>query len=648
MTTPALPAQLTVKAVLLSIVLTVILAAANAYLGLFAGLTVATAIPAAVIAMAVLRLFGPPNILENNIVATGASAGSSIAAGAIFTMPALILLHHWTRFDYLWTFAVVGLGGLLGVLFSVPLRRTLILEQKLQFPEGVAAAEVLKAGGGADSGQGMKWLGLAALAGGLFKFATSGLRLSPEAFSISKFVGERGIAFFGYGFSPALLAVGYIVGLNVGILVAAGGAFSWWVAIPVYNTFFAAADPQVMQALAGVTDPEAAAFTLWKLRIRYIGVGCMIVGGLWALWSLRHSLAAGVKSGLSRRSAATGALPHTEQDIPMPIVLGCIALFVLPLYVLYHAVVDSIGIAFAMAVIMIAAGFLFSAVSGYMAGLVGSSNNPVSGITISTILFASLVLLALLGDDISRGAVAVVFIGAVVCNAAAVAGDNLQDLKAGQLVGATPWRQQVMLGVGVLASAAVMAPVLNLLQEAYGIGEPAREGVRALAAPQATLVKSVAEGMFGGQLPWGMIALGAGVGTAIIVLDLWLKRRGSRWSAPVLAVAVGIYLPLDVSMPILAGGLIAELATRWHARSNPGGDSEKLQRNGMLFAAGLITGEAIIGILMAIPIAYTENPDVLAVPAAYQPGQWAGLAVLAAIAWWLYRVATRNAHRDAA
>lgn len=643
--TTGLPAQLTVKAVGLSLVLTVVLAAANAYLGLFAGLTVATAIPAAVIAMAVLRLFGPPNVLENNIVATGASAGSSIAAGAIFTMPALVLLGHWQRFDYLWTFAIVGLGGLLGVLFSVPLRRTLILEQKLQFPEGVAAAEVLKAGGGDGVAGGMKWLGLSALAGGLFKLGTSGLKLFPEALSVSRLVGERGIAFFGYGFSPALLAVGYIVGLNVGILVAAGGAFSWWLAIPAYHVFAAAQDPQVAAALTGVTDAEGIAFTLWKLRIRYIGVGCMIVGGLWALWSLRHSLAAGIRSGLARHGTRAGDVPHTEQDLPMPLVVSGIALFVLPLFGLYYLVVGTFGVALAMAIIMVVAGFLFSSVSGYMAGLVGSSNNPVSGITISTILFASLVLLALLGDDVGRGAVAVVFIGAVVCNAAAVAGDNLQDLKSGQLVGATPWRQQVMLGVGALASAAVMAPVLNLLQEAYGIGEPARPGVQALSAPQATLVKSVAEGMFGGQLPWGMIALGAVVGVGIILLDRWLKARGSRWSAPVLAVAVGIYLPLDVSMPILAGGLISELATRWHAaRQAPGTavDSERLQRNGMLFAAGLITGEAILGILLAIPIAYTSDPEVLAVAAALRPGQWVGLALLATIGWSLYRVATRH------
>src|SRR5271165_1875634 len=236
--------QLTLKAIVLSVILTVILASANAYVGLFAGLTVATAIPAAVISMAVLPLFGKANILENNIVATGASAGSSIASGAIFTLPALILLHHWSTFDYWWTVAIVGLGGLLGVLFSVPLRRTLIIEQKLKFPEGVAAAEVLKVG--ANPGAGAKFLGLASVVGGLFKLVTSGFGLLPETFTVKGFFGERGIAFFGYGFSPALLGVGYIVGLNVAILIAVGGLFSWWLAIPLYNIFFFDHDPVLM------------------------------------------------------------------------------------------------------------------------------------------------------------------------------------------------------------------------------------------------------------------------------------------------------------------------------------------------------------------------------------------------------------------
>jgi putative OPT family oligopeptide transporter len=293
-----------------------------------------------------------------------------------------------------------------------------------------------------------------------------------------------------------------------------------------------------------------------------------------------------------------------------------------------------------MAVIMIIAGFLFSSVSGYMAGLVGSSNNPVSGITICTILFASLVLMWMVGGNSAIGAVAVVFIGAVVCNAAAVAGDNLQDLKAGQLVGATPWRQQVMLCVGVIVSAAVMAPVMNVLLFAYGIGEPSHPGVKALPAPQANLVRSVAEGMFGGSLPVGMIAIGSGIGAAIIVFDLYLKRHRSRWSAPVLAVAVGIYLPLDVSTPILAGGIVAEVVARWHLTRNPGGDLEKLAQNGMLFAAGLITGEALVGIFIAMCIWISKNPDVLAMAAELPGGKWWAAMLLLGICYWIFRAGT--------
>ncbi len=631
--------QLTARAIILSLILTVLLASANAYLGLFAGLTVATAIPAAVISMGVLRLLGRSSILENNIVATGASAGSAIAAGTIFTIPALVLMGHWSTFDYWWVFAIAGLGGLLGVLFSVPLRRTLIIDQKLQFPEGVATAEVLKVG--QDPGRGLKALSLAAAVGALFKLALSGLKLSPESFTVARFFGERTIGFFGINLSPALLGVGFIVGFNIGALMLSGGALSWWVFIPFYNTFMIDQNPLLAAELVGLSAEDTAGL-IWSRQIRYIGVGAMLIGGLWSLWSLRNSLLSGIKTGMAVKAANAPDVPHTERDLPMSAIMVGIVLFVVPLFALYYAVVDSLGIAFTMAVIMVVAGFVFSSVSGYMAGLVGSSNNPVSGITISTILFASLILLAMMGSGSTVGPVAAIMIGAVICNSAAVAGDNLQDLKAGQLVGATPWRQQVMLGIGALASAAVMAPVLNLLLEAYGIGTPAREGVNALAAPQATLMASVASGIFGGGLPWNMVAIGAAVGAIVIGLDEWLKRNGKSWRAPVLAVAVGIYLPLELSTPIFAGGLIAELATRWHRRRHPDGDIEKLKQMGLLFSAGLIAGEAIIGVLIAIPIVLTEDANVLAVAESLQPGKWAGIAALAVVGWWMHRVATQQ------
>jgi putative OPT family oligopeptide transporter len=627
--------QLTVRAVLLSMALTVVLAAANAYLGLFAGLTVATAIPAAVVSMVVLRMLGRSSVLENNIVATGASAGSSIAAGTVFTMPALIILGHWTRFDYWWVLAIIGLGGLLGVLFSVPLRRTLIIAEDLQFPEGVATAELLRAGSeGAGSA---KALGLAAGAGALFKLAMSGLRLIPETFSVSGYLGgSRLIGYVGLNLSPALLGVGYIVGPNVGTVTVAGGLLAWWLFIPIYNTFFALQDTVLAAKLAGV-DAETAAGLIWTAKVRYIGVGAMLVGGLWALWTLRHSLLSGVRSGLSV-SNRTEAVDERERDLPMSFILVGIVLFVLPLFALYNAVVGSVGIAAAMAVIMLVAGFVFSSVSGYMAGLVGSSNNPVSGITISTILFASLVLLAFMGPGSTVGPVAAILIGAVTCSAAAVAGDNLQDLKAGRLLGASPWRQQVMLALGAVAGAAIMAPVLNLLLEAYGIGSPAHAGVKALSAPQATLMAAVAQGIFGGGLPWPMIELGAGLGVAVIVLDQWLVRTGRSFRTPVLAVAVGVYLPLELTTPIFLGGLLAALAARWH-RAHGGSGAESERRDGLLYASGLIAGEAIVGVLVAIPIVATGRVDVLSMAMNIPAAQWVGLGILALIGRWLYQSA---------
>jgi putative OPT family oligopeptide transporter len=636
-TTEPLP-QLTFRAVLLSIILAVILAAANTYLGLFAGLTISSAIPAAVVSMAVLKVLGGGHILENNIVQTGASAAASIAAGVVFTIPALVILGYWSDFDYLWVLAIAGLGGILGVLFSVPLRRALIIEQNLAFPEGKCAAEVLKAG--ENPAQGVKLLAGSAVLGGVAKLlAGSGARLVPDSAGAAAYVGN-GIAYMGTSLSPALIGVGYIVGLNIGIVVVAGGLISWSVAIPTYAAFFVDGNPELAARIADA-DAEAAAFDIWSGQIRYLGVGAMLIGGVWTLISLRSSILSGVRSGLAAaRAGAARTLAHTEQDLPMKPVLIGIVLFALPLFVLYQAIVMDLMVSLPMTIIMIVAGFLFCSVSAYMAGVVGSSNNPVSGITIATILLASLVLILLMGREAALGPVAAIMIGAVVCCAAAVAGDNLQDLKAGQIVGATPWRQQVMLAIGAVSSALIMAPVLNLLQEAYGIGVPTAAHPSPLAAPQATLMASVSRGMFGGELPWGMVWIGAAIGAAIIVVDEILKARGVGYRAPVLAAAVGIYLPLEVTVPIFLGGLLAYVVQR-NARVGDDYDAlDRLHRPGVLFSAGLITGEALMGILIAIPIVTSGAADVLALPERLQPGpwgEWLGLALLAAIAWFLYR-----------
>ena len=641
MSTPsaALPPQLTFRAITLAIVLAMILAAANTYLGLFAGMTIASAIPAAVVSMAVLRALGGGGILENNIVQTGASAGSSIASGVIFTIPALVILGYWQDFKYSWVLAIAGLGGILGVLFSVPLRRALIVEQKLAFPEGQAAAEVLKTG--ENPSEGIRILGLSALGGAFAKLAAaSGLRLIPDAAASAGFFGKY-LAYFGTNLSPALIGVGYIVGLNVGIVVLAGAMLSWNIAIPVYAAFVLPSNAELSTIAAGLPAEELAGL-LWSKQIRYLGVGAMLVGGMWALVSLRHSLASGVRSGLAaaRASAAGVAVAHTEQDLPMKSVLIGIVLFTLPLAALYQAIVGNFAVSLPMTIVMVVTGFLFCSVSAYMAGLVGSSNNPVSGITIATILFSAVMLLLMMGPESSIGPVAAVMIGAVVCCAACIAGDNLQDLKCGYIVGATPWRQQVMLAIGAASSALVMAPVLNLLADAYGIGVATEAHPKPLPAPQATLMASVSKGLFGGQLPWDMIAIGALIGVAIIVLDETLKARGSSFRTPVLAAAVGIYLPLELMTPIFIGGVIAHLVERHlRRRGTDQAGLERANRKGLLFAAGVITGEALMGIGIAIPIVTSGRADVLALPPSLQFGESLGLLVLAVLGAWLYRTA---------
>jgi putative OPT family oligopeptide transporter len=485
MTDRLVPPQLTTKAIFLGIALSMILAGANAYLGLFAGMTVSASIPAAVISMAILRLFRDSNILENNIVQTAASAGESLAAGVIFTIPALVILGYWDVFDYWWVSVIAGLGGLLGVLFTIPLRRSLIVEEGLAYPEGRATAEVLKVG--EDPKSGIRQLVLAALTGALVKLGSSGLRLWSESAQAAGFVGN-GIAYIGTNVSPALLSVGYIVGLNIATLVCVGGAISWFVAIPLYAMLYAETDPLLIELLGSGAGAVDVAFQIWTSQIRYLGVGAMLTGGVWALISMRGSLVSGIRSGLHQMSRRDEApLDHTEQDTPMQLVLIGIVLFVVPIFFLYDNIHESIGLSISlpMTLIMVVAGFLFSSVAAYMAGLVGSSNNPISGITIATILFSSLLLLWLMGPSGAEGGIgpaAAILIGAVVCCAAAIAGDNLQDLKAGYILGATPWRQQVMQAVGVVSAVLVMAPILNLLLEAYGIGVPT-EAKRASSVP---------------------------------------------------------------------------------------------------------------------------------------------------------------------
>ena len=614
--------EITLKAIILGIALSMILAGANAYLGLFAGMTVSASIPAAVISMGVLSLFRKSNILENNIVQTAASAGESLAAGVIFTIPALVLLGYWETFDYMEVAKIATIGGVIGVLFTIPLRRALIVVAKLKYPEGIATAEILRAGEEARQGKntdaagGIKTIGIAGLIGGVMKVCQQGFGMWH-----AEIVGAAGVgrSIFGIGtdLSPALISVGYIVGRNIGILVLAGGLISWAVAIPIYS------------AINGYEgDAMDAAWNIWNSKIRYLGVGAMVVGGVWSLIKLFKPLVAGIKASLDavkhRQSGAD--VPQEEMDIPINYVGYALIGLLVPVFFLYLGIIESAGIAALLAVVMMVFGFLFSAVAAYMAGVVGSSNNPISGVTIATILFSSLLLLAILGTGSEVGAAGAIMVGAVVCCAAAIGGDNMQDLKTGHIVGATPWKQQVMQVVGTVSAALVLGLVLDILHTAYTIGSPT------LSAPQATLMKSVADGVFTGNLPWTFVYIGALIAVFIILIDIRQEKRGSDFRVPVLAVAVGIYLPITLTVPIFIGGMINHLGKK-------AGASKTAEKKGLLLSSGLITGEALMGILVAVPIFVTGNKDWWP---AIQGLSWLGPVAFLAVIYWIYNTITHK------
>jgi len=616
--------EITIKSVILGILLSVILAAANAYLGLFAGMTVSASIPAAVISMGVLRFFRRSSILENNIVQTAASAGESLAAGVIFTIPALVLMGYWTDFDYMAIAKMSAVGGIIGVMFTIPLRRALIIEAKLTYPEGVATAEVLKAGDEArHSKEGGKHLGMilkAGLVGGLLKLMQQGFSMwhqsAEGAFGFRNAKGVKSVFGFGSDLSPALLGVGYIIGLNISTLMIAGGLLSWMVVLPIYTT---------VTGFDGAITMDVAN-TIWSTQIRYLGVGAMVVGGLWSVVKLFRPLINGVKASLNAHRAADRGveMKSTEQDISIKWVIGIVAISSIPLFLLYLDVLKSVPVTLIMTAVMLVFGFLFSAVAGYMGGLVGSSNNPISGVTIATILFSSLLLLLLMGQGSPEGAAGAIIIGAVVCCAASIAGDNLQDLKAGHILGATPWKQQIMQIIGTVSAAFALGLTLDILHTAYTIGS------ETLSAPQATLMMSVAQGVFHGGLPWNMVAIGAVLGTCIIIADVILEKKGSTFRMPVLAVAVGLYLPISLSVPVFIGGLVS-----YYTKERVKNDSKR----GLLFASGLITGEALMGILVAVPIFITANKNWWPSVGGFK---WLGIVLFALVAVWLYFTAKKK------
>ncbi len=641
---PVVPAtvtlpEITVKAVVLSVILAAVLAAANAYLGLFAGMTVSASIPAAVASMAILRLFRRSNILENNIVQTAASSGEALAAGVIFTIPALLLVGYWSAFDYWQTALIATVGGLLGVLFTIPLRRALIVTARLRFPEGVATAEVLKVAapdrrsvGSAESTNDFRALFSAALLGGAVKFGESGLRLWAESLEGAAQVG-RTVLYAGINLSPALLAVGFIIGLHTALVVFLGGVVGWMILMPAYG---------LLHGLPPDLTGLAAAMTIWSGQIRYVGIGAMLTGGLWTLTMLREPLWRSLQTLRESYRAAGGSrsaavIARTEQDASLPWIVVPFGLSLIPMAWIYTSVVNSPLIGLLMTIVMALAAFLFSSVAAYMAGLVGSSSNPVSGVTIATIMCTALLLVLFMGAEHPAGPAAALVIGAVVCCAAAMGGDNLQDLKTGHLVGATPWKQQIMQVVGVLTGAVVLVPVLSLLQAKYGIGEPTISHPHPLSAPQATLMASLTRSVFGAGLPWPLVGLGMAIGIIVILVDRRQEARGRDFRLPVLAVALGIYLPLKLSAAIFVGGVVSALAKTATAK---GDDSS---RRGLLFSAGLITGEALMGIMLAIPIALAAlwpslSPDPFTIFESPPLGGWPGLFIVAMVGCILYLI----------
>ncbi len=606
--------EFTFTAVILGIVIGIVMTAANVYLGLYAGMSVSASIPAAVIAMGVFKgILRKDSIHESNIVQTMASAGESLAAGIIFTLPALVLVGSWKEFEFWPTTIIAMSGGLLGIIFMIPLRKALIQNEKdLTYPEGVACAAVLRSGS-ADAGLDgfkiiLKGLGL----GAIFKFIGSGLKLFLGSFEIAtKFKGSA--VFFGFDVSPALLAVGYIVKLHIAILVFIGGAIGFFIAIPLYGT------PVGMEDLSAID----LSWALWSSEVRYLGVGAMITGGIWSIISVRSGISAGI-SGLKQMSSNAGkTIERTEQDMPLwAMMFTMLACFVMITWLYNNLIGDNVLTLFTT-LLMIVCSFLFVAVSSYIVGLVGSSNNPVSGMTISALL-VSAALFLVLGFKGDSAILATLGVAAVVCCAACTAGDCSQDLKTGYLIGATPKYQQYAQMIGVIIPAFVIAPVLTLLHSAYGIGD-------GLKAPQASLFASITKALFGGgEIPVNMVLYGALLGITVILIDaLFLKK--SQFRLHLMPLAVGIYLPVTLAIPILIGGVIRYLVDR----KKP--ELEDSNNKGVLLGSGFIAGEAIMGVALAVVI-YNAG-DVLVTLVNPLLREIFSVTAFVAIASYLYRVA---------
>jgi putative OPT family oligopeptide transporter len=606
--------ELTVKAILVGILLAIVLGAANAYLGLYAGMTVSAIIPGAVMALALMKPF-KPTILEVNIATMGASAGECIAAGVIFTIPALILLGAWEEINYLETTFISLIGGMLGVFWMVPLRRALVVKTDLPFPEGIAVAAVLTTTVGGETTQDKDrvsgiWLPLGALIAAFFKFGQLSLNMFRDTIdgivSIGKYAifGKENDAWFygGTTTSPALLAVGWIIGPRIGSYVLVGGLIGWVIIAPLL--ILAIGLPEATAEYAGLGPLIGGFYRIWSDQVRYIGVGAMLIGGLWAVYSIRTNLVDSVKEAVMgfRKQTNSAQQCRTEQDLNYKLVFLAICAMVIPIFVLYQILSGLLGVSIIMAVLTIFLAFIASALAGYLTGLVGSSNCPISGVTVTILLIVSLLMLGL-GVTGSDGMAIVIFISAVVCIGGSISGDLLQTMASGQMIGATPRNLQISMIFGVIAISATIGIVIGVLHQAFTIGSTN------LPAPQAFLMKGIVQGILGGNMLWPYVVAGAVLALVLILINL-----------PVLPVAIGIYLPFTLSVPIFLGGGIRYMTDGFLQRNYGSTGEEELSdwelaikqtnitpkekaiRTGLLFTAGLVAGEALMGVVVAVLI----------------------------------------------
>ncbi|MBF1291095.1 MAG: oligopeptide transporter, OPT family [Neisseria sicca] len=640
--------ELTLRGMILGALITVIFTASNVYLGLKVGLTFASSIPAAVISMAVLKFFKGSNILENNMVQTQASAAGTLSS-IIFVLPGLLMAGYWSGFPFWQTALLCMAGGILGVIFTIPMRYAMVVKSELPYPEGVAAAEILKVGNheeeGRQGGSGIKELAAGGALAGFMSFCSNGLRVIADSAS---YWFKSGTAIFQLpmGFSLALLGAGYLVGLTGGIAILLGISIAWGIAVPYFSSHI----PQP-------ADMEMAAFAmkLWKEKVRFIGAGTIGIAAVWTLLMLLKPMVEGLRMSFKSFGGGAPAAERTEQDLsPKTMIFWVLSMMLVLGVSFYHFIGDSHitgGMAWLLVVVctLLASiiGFLVAAACGYMAGLVGSSSSPISGVGIVSIVIISLVLLVvgesggLMADEANRKfllALTLLCGSAVIC-VASISNDNLQDLKTGYLLKATPWRQQIALIIGCIVGAFVISPVLELLYEAYGFtGAMPREGMdaaQALAAPQATLMTTIASGIFAHNLEWAYIFTGIAIGAVLIVVDWVLKKSsGGKRALPVLAVGMGIYLPPSVNMPIVVGAVLAAVLKHIISKKaeNREGRLKNAERIGTLFSAGLIVGESLVGVVMAFIIVFSvtnggsDAPLALGLENWETTASWLGLA----------------------